>query len=115
MSLSVKRGIPPAFGPVVLFELGGIYVEVLQETSLRVAPITRSEAKEMILESKAAKLLCGVRGKRPLDIDALTRSLLRLSQFMMDFPEIEGIDINPIKVLEKDAVAVDARIQLKTP
>ena len=110
--LGAKRD--PSFGPVVLFGLGGIYAEILQETSLRVAPITRSEAKEMILESKASKILSGIRGERPLDTHALTDNLLRLSQLMIDFPDIEGIDINPIMVLEKGAVAVDARIQLKT-
>jgi len=102
----------PSFGPVVLFGLGGIYVEVLKETSLRVAPINRPEAKEMISELRASAILKGVRGERPLDIEALVENLLRLSQLMMDFPEIEGIDINPVKVLEKGAVAVDARILL---
>jgi acetyltransferase len=108
--LGTKRD--PSFGPVVLFGLGGIYVEVLKEISLRVAPINRLEAEEMILELKTAALLKGVRGERPLDIGALVENLLRLSQLMMDFPEIEGIDINPVKVLEKGAVAVDARILL---
>jgi acyl-CoA synthetase (NDP forming) len=103
----------PSFGPVVLFGLGGIYVEVLQETSLRIAPINRFEAEEMISELKATQILKGVRGERPLDIEALVENLLKLSQLMMDFPEIEGIDINPVKVLEKGAVAVDARIVLK--
>jgi len=108
--LGAKRD--PSFGPVVLFGLGGVYTEILQETSLRVAPITRSEAKEMILETKASRILSGIRGEPPLDTPALTDSLLRLSQLMIDFPEIEGVDINPIKVLEKGAVAVDARIEL---
>ena len=108
--LGAKRD--PSFGPVVLFGLGGIYVEVLKESSLRVAPITRSEAEEMILELKAATILKGIRGERPLDIKALVEYLLRLSQLMMDFPEIDGIDINPVKALEKGAVAVDARIVL---
>jgi acyl-CoA synthetase (NDP forming) len=108
--LGAKRD--PSFGPVVLFGLGGIYAEILRESSLRVAPITRSEAKEMILETKASRILSGLRGEPPLDISALTDSLLRLSQLMIDFPEIEGIDINPIKVLEKGAVALDARIQV---
>jgi acetyltransferase len=108
--LGAKRD--PSFGPVILFGLGGIYVEVLKETSLRVAPINRLEAEEMISELKTATILKGVRGERPLDINALVESLLRLSQLMMDFPEIEGIDINPVKVLEKGAVAVDARIVL---
>jgi acetyltransferase len=109
--LGAKRD--PSFGPVVLFGLGGIYVEILKETSLRVAPINRSEAEEMISELKATQILKGIRGERPLDIEALVENLLRLSQLMMDFPDIEGIDINPVKVLEKGAVALDARILLK--
>jgi acyl-CoA synthetase (NDP forming) len=109
--LGAKRD--PSFGPVVLFGLGGIYVEVFKEASLRVAPINRSEAEEMISELKATAILKGARGERPLDIEALIENLLRLSQLMMDFPEIEGIDINPVKVLERGAMAVDARILLK--
>ncbi|MGA2464119.1 MAG: acetate--CoA ligase family protein, partial [Thermodesulfobacteriota bacterium] len=109
--LGAKRD--PSFGPVILFGLGGIYVEVFKEASLRVAPINRSEAEEMISELKATAILKGARGERPLDIEALIENLLRLSQLMMDFPEIEGIDINPVKVLERGAVAVDARILLK--
>ena len=108
--LGAKRD--PSFGPVILFGLGGIYVEVLKESSLRVVPINRLEAEEMISELKAASLLKGVRGERPLDREALVENLLRLSQLMMDFPEIEGIDLNPVKALEKGAVAVDARILL---
>jgi acetyltransferase len=108
--LGTKRD--PSFGPVVLFGLGGIYVEVLKESSLRLAPINRPEAEEMISELKASAILKGVRGERPLDMKALVENLLRLSQLMIDFPEIEGIDINPVMVLEKGAVAVDARILL---
>jgi acetate---CoA ligase (ADP-forming) len=109
--LGAKRD--PSFGPVLLFGLGGIYVEVFKETSLRVAPINRPEAEEMISELKAAAILKGIRGERPLDIGALVENLLRLSQLMMDFPEIEGIDINPVTALKKGALAVDARILLK--
>ncbi|OGP90169.1 MAG: hypothetical protein A2156_12395 [Deltaproteobacteria bacterium RBG_16_48_10] len=108
--LGAKRD--PSFGPVVLFGLGGIYVEILKENSLRVAPISRFEAEEMISESKASAILKGARGKRPLDTKALVESLLRLSHLMIDFPEIEGIDINPVMVQEKGAMAVDARISL---
>jgi acyl-CoA synthetase (NDP forming) len=90
--LGAKRD--PSFGPVILFGLGGIYVEVFKESSLRVAPINRLEAEEMISELKTAAILKGVRGERPLDIGALVENLLRLSQLMMDFHEIEGIDIN---------------------
>ena len=76
------------------------------------APINRSEAEEMISELRTSAILKGVRGEKPLDMKALVENLLRLSQLMMDFPEIEGIDINPVKVLEKGTVAVDARILL---
>jgi len=109
--LGAKRD--PSFGPVVLFGLGGIYVEVLKEISLRVAPINRSEAAEMISELKGASILKGVRGERPSDIEAIVEMLLKLSQLMVDYPEIEGIDINPVMVLENGTVAVDARILLK--
>ena len=108
--LGAKRD--PSFGPVVLFGLGGIYVEVLKESSLRVAPINRSEAIEMISELKASNILRGVRGEQPSDIGALVENLLRLSQLMIDFPEIEGIDVNPVMVLKKGAIAVDARLLL---
>jgi acyl-CoA synthetase (NDP forming) len=109
--LGAKRD--PSFGPMILFGLGGIYVEVLKESSLRVAPINRSEAEEMISELKSSAILKGVRGGKPSDIEALSEMLLRLSQLMVDFPEIEGIDINPVMALEKGAIAVDARIVLK--
>jgi acetyltransferase len=110
--LGAKRD--PSFGPVVLFGLGGIYVEVLQETSLRIAPINRFEAEEMVSELKSTAILKGIRGERPSDRDSLIEYLLRLSQLMVDFPEIEGVDINPLIVLEKGALAVDARILLKS-
>lgn len=108
--LGAKRD--PSFGPVILFGLGGIYVEVLQESSLRLAPINQLEAEEMISELKASAILKGIRGEPPLDMKALVENLLRLSQLMIDFPEIEGIDINPVMVLEKGAFAVDVRILL---
>jgi acetyltransferase len=108
--LGAKRD--PSFGPVVLFGLGGIYVEILQETSLRIAPINRFEAEEMISELKSAAILKGIRGEPPSDRDSLIENLLKLSQLMVDFPEIEGVDINPLIILEKGAIAVDARILL---
>lgn len=108
--LGAKRD--PSFGPVVLFGLGGIYVEILKESSLRVAPINGAEAEEMISELRGSAILKGVRGERPSDMKTLAGYLLKLSQLMIDLPEIEGIDINPVKALEKGAVAVDARIVL---
>jgi acetate---CoA ligase (ADP-forming) len=111
--LGAKRD--PSFGPVVLFGPGGIYVEALGESSLRVAPIARSDALEMISELKIGSILKGARGEPPVDMETLVKMLLRLSQLMIDFPEIEGIDINPVKALERGALALDARIALARP
>ncbi len=110
--LGAKRD--PSFGPILLFGLGGIYTEIFRETSIRVAPMTRHDAEEMISESKASALLKGARGQWASDREAVVEALLRLSQLMMDFPEIEGVDINPLIVLEKDVMAVDARIALRS-
>jgi acetyltransferase len=98
------------FGPVVLFGLGGIYVEIFDDVSLRVAPLTRSDAEEMLAELRGSRLLRGIRGQVPADIDALIEVLLALSRLMMEHPEIEELDIIPLVVLEKGALALDARI-----
>ena len=105
----------PTFGPVVMFGLGGIYVEVLKDVVFRVAPINQQEAREMVESIKTVKLLKGVRGERPSDTAAIADSLQRLSQLIIDFPEIKEFDINPLLVLEegKGARVVDARIILK--
>jgi acyl-CoA synthetase (NDP forming) len=104
----------PNFGPVVLIGLGGIFVEVLEEVSLRVAPITPHEAREMIDELRGAPILKGARGHKPSDLAAVSDALLRLSQLLIDFPEINELDINPLRVFqEKDGCrALDARIML---
>jgi acetyltransferase len=104
----------PQFGPMLMFGLGGIYVEVLKDVSFRIAPITRPEAEEMIREIRSFRLLRGVRGEPPADFDALVECLLRLSQLVIDFPQIVELDINPLAVFGKDqgAVAIDARMTL---
>lgn len=104
----------PLFGPLIMFGLGGIYVEVLKDVIFRLAPIDEREAINMIESIKTAKLLKGVRGQKPADINALVDCLLRLSQLVTDFPEIEEFDMNPLLVLEegKGACAVDVRIGL---
>jgi acyl-CoA synthetase (NDP forming) len=102
----------PSFGPVVMFGLGGVYVEVFDDVAFRVAPLTREDAEEMIAEVKSSRLLRGVRGEKPSDIKAVVDCLLRLSQLLQDFPAIAEVDINPLIVLEKGALAVDARIVL---
>jgi len=104
----------PLFGPLIMFGLGGIYVEVLKDVIFRLAPIDEREAINMIESIKTAKLLKGVRGQKPSDTNALVDCLLRLSQLVTDFPEIEEFDMNPLLVLEegKGACAVDVRIGL---
>jgi acyl-CoA synthetase (NDP forming) len=101
------------FGPVLMFGLGGIYVEVFDDVALRVAPITRADADSMIAEPRGSRLLRGVRGEKPSDVKAVADCLLKLSRLICDLPEIEEIDINPLFVFEKGALAVDARIVLR--
>jgi acetyl coenzyme A synthetase (ADP forming)-like protein len=104
----------PTFGPVIMFGLGGIYVEILKDVVFRVAPIDGREAANMVESIKTIKLLKGVRGEKPSDDKAIADSLQRLSQLVVDFPEIKEFDINPLLVLEegKGARVVDARIIL---
>jgi 4-hydroxybutyryl-CoA synthetase (ADP-forming) len=106
----------PTFGPVIMSGLGGIYVEVLKDVVFRVAPIDGREATNMVESIKTIKLLKGVRGEKPSDLGAVADSLQRLSQLVIDFPEIKEFDINPLLVLEegKGARVVDARIILKS-
>ena len=102
----------PHFGPLLMFGLGGIYVEVFKDVIFRIAPIRELSARHMIEGIKGIKLLRGFRGEPPSDMDAIAQSLLRLSQLVTDFPEIEEMDINPLIVLPAGSGArvVDARI-----
>lgn len=102
----------PSVGPMVLFGLGGIYVEALADVALRMCPITNVDADQMIRDVKMFKLLEGVRGEAPRDLEALEDALTRVSQLAMRHPEIAEMDINPLVSLPDGAVAVDARIQL---
>jgi len=104
----------PQFGPLVMFGLGGIYVEALRDVAFRVAPLTRADADSMIREIRAFPILQGVRGEPPADLAALAEDLLRLSQLAVDMPAIAEIDINPLIVRPagKGTVALDARIRL---
>ena len=105
----------PQFGPLVMFGLGGIYVEVLKDVTFRVAPVSRQEATDMIGEILSYHLLQGVRGEEPSDLKAIVDSILRVSQLVVDFPEVMEMDINPLMVHEegRGAVAVDMRFVLK--
>ncbi|PPA80289.1 MAG: Succinyl-CoA ligase [ADP-forming] subunit alpha [ANME-2 cluster archaeon HR1] len=103
------------FGPMLMFGLGGIYVDILKDVSFAVAPINRDDANKMIQQIRSFPLLTGVRGEEASDIDSIVDSLLRLSQLACDFPEIVELDINPLFVYArgKGCVAPDFRIILE--
>jgi len=105
----------PQFGPMIMFGLGGIYVEILKDVSFRIAPITERDAKDMIEEIKTIKLLKGARGAKPSDINSIVETLLKVSQLVTDFPEIMEMDINPLFVREqgKGSIAGDVRIRIE--
>ncbi|MGQ9683009.1 MAG: acetate--CoA ligase alpha subunit [Anaerolineae bacterium] len=105
----------PQFGPMLMFGLGGIYVEVLKDVTFRIAPLSRQEAQEMVSEIRSLHLLQGVRGERPSDMEAIVDCILRISQLVTEFPEIVELDINPLLVREAGAgaVAVDMRLVLQ--
>jgi acyl-CoA synthetase (NDP forming) len=98
------------FGPVLMFGLGGVFVEVLKDVSFRIVPITRRDARQMIEEIKAYPVLKGYRGREPANIEALEDMLLKLSHFVEQSPQIKELDLNPIFAHRDGAVAVDARI-----
>lgn len=100
----------PQFGPVVLFGLGGVTVELFRDISLRLLPINRTEAQSMLGEIKAAPLLKGFRGNPPVDLEALTDGLLKLAQIAEEHPDIIEIDLNPVFAYPEGMVVVDARI-----
>ncbi len=105
-----------SFGPLIMFGLGGIYVEVMRDVAFRINPITDYDAEEMIKSVKGYPMLTGFRGSPAVDIRILENTLLRLSQLVSDFPIFESFDVNPFIVTDKskDSKAVDARFILRT-
>jgi len=104
----------PQFGPMIMFGLGGIYVEALKDVSFRIAPLSRQMAGEMIEEIKTTKLLKGTRGEDSSDIESIIEIILKVSQLVIDFPEIIEMDINPLFVKKQGegSIAGDARIRI---
>lgn len=100
------------FEHALMFGLGGIFVEVLQDVSFRLIPITEKDAREMIKEIKGYPVLTGVRGQNPRDIGSIVDALLRVSVLVQENPEIRELDLNPIFVYEKGISVIDARIVL---
>ncbi len=102
----------PHFGPVIMFGLGGIYVEVLKDISFRIIPIKEKDAREMITEIKGFEILKGIRGEPSRDIQILEDILIKVSHLVEENPEIKELDLNPIFVFEKGAQVIDARMIL---
>jgi acyl-CoA synthetase (NDP forming) len=101
------------FGPVLMFGLGGILVEVLKDVSFRIVPLARRDAAEMIREIKGYPLLEGYRGQEAVDVSNLEEMLLKVSEFVEKYPEIKELDLNPIFAYGRGAIAVDARVILE--
>ena len=103
----------PQFGPVLMFGLGGVFVEVLKDVSFRIVPVTERDAREMIKEIKGYPILEGYRGQKPANIPALEKLIVKVSQFVEKNPQIKELDLNPVFAYPDKAVAVDARIILE--
>lgn len=100
----------PQFGPVLMFGLGGIMVEVLKDVSFRLVPVTDRDAGQMIDEIKGRPILGGVRGQPPADLAALKSTIVKVSEFVEKHPEVRELDLNPVFAYPDGALAVDARI-----
>ena len=105
----------PQYGPMVMFGLGGVFVEVMKDVAFNLAPLTDQDAHDMVRSVKAFKLLEGARGTKPADINKVEEILLLLSQLVTDYPEVVELDINPLMISDKtgEAIAVDGRIKIK--
>ena len=105
----------PQYGPMMMFGLGGVFIEVMKDVTFRIAPLTDVDAAEMIKSVKAYKLLEGARGTTPAQMDQIQETLLRLSQLVHDFSFIDELDINPLLISEKtgEGIAVDGRIKVR--
>ncbi|MCY3505171.1 MAG: acetate--CoA ligase family protein [Chloroflexi bacterium] len=102
----------PQFGPVMMFGLGGIMVEVLGDVAFRLAPLGEGDARDMIDEIQGRQVLDGVRGQPPVDLGAIEAMLDRVSVFAAEHPEVAELDLNPVIASPEGAIAVDARIVL---
>jgi acetate---CoA ligase (ADP-forming) subunit beta len=122
--VSVQRMVPPGvevvvgmtrdaqFGPLLMFGLGGIWVEILKDTSLRIIPVNRKDASDMIKEIKGYNLLTGFRGSKPLDLSKLEDLLLAVADFAESNPDVKELDLNPVIASSESIIAVDARVVL---
>jgi acyl-CoA synthetase (NDP forming) len=98
------------FGPSVMFGLGGVFVEILKDVSFRVAPLKQKDAEEMVKEIQGYPLLKGARGKQPYDVSAVTHLLCKVSELLIDRPDISELDLNPVRVFENGLLVLDVRV-----
>jgi acetyl-CoA synthetase (ADP-forming) len=102
----------PQFGPVIMFGLGGIFVEVIKDVAFRLAPVDRKEVQNMIKETKGYKILQGARGRKPANMKAIEDLLLSVSKMVWANKRIKELDLNPVFANEKKAIAVDMRVMV---
>ena len=102
----------PGLGHLLMFGIGGIFVEIMKDVVFKIAPVTDVEAGEMLSSIKAAKLLSGIRGEKGIAMDSVAEIIQRISQLVTDFPEIQEMDLNPLVAYEDKIYTVDARIKI---
>jgi acyl-CoA synthetase (NDP forming) len=100
------------FGPTIMFGMGGIYVELYKDVSFRLAPVSEDQARAMVEEIRAAPILNGFRGSKPLDVNAIISVIQAVGRMLIDSKEIDSVDINPLLVYRKGCKAVDVRVVL---
>src|SRR5690606_16775739 len=110
--LILGMSLDPIFGPVILFGAGGIAVEVMKDTAIALPPMDDVLAGDLIERTRIGRLLAGFRDRKPADRAAIVRALIGLSQLVVDFPCLIGVDINPLLVDADGAIALDARIEI---
>jgi acetyl-CoA synthetase (ADP-forming) len=103
----------PQFGPVLMFGLGGIFVEIMKDVSFRIVPLTKKDAEEMIHDIKGFPVLQGYRGTEPANLAKLQEMILKVSDFAEKNPEVKELDLNPVLCYKDGAIAVDARVILE--
>jgi acetyltransferase len=101
-----------SFGHILMFGMGGIYVETIKDVSFAIAPVTKAEVEHMITSIKSYPILRGVRGEPPIDFKSLEETIMRVYQMVEDFPLITELDLNPVFMMKDGCVCVDARIKL---
>ena len=104
----------PSFGPVVAFGAGGIETEVLDDVALRIAPLDVSQARRLLSETRIGRILAGIRGQPPADLDGLATALTTLAQLLLRFPQVQEVDLNPVKVFpgQPGLTTLDVRLKV---